>query len=77
MASIFAMRAWESYARRKAGNPYGSDLEEVKGNQRKATNETVKELKDNKGADKEYERRDAPKHNIKEMYDFIDNLPGY
>ncbi len=76
MASIFAMRAWESYARRKAGNPYGSVLEEIKGDQRKATNETVKALEENKGADKENERRDAPKANIKEMYDFIDNLPG-
>ena len=58
MASIFAMRAWESYARRKAGNPYGSDLEEVKGNQRKATNETAKDVKDNSNPDKEAERRD-------------------
>ncbi len=52
------MRARQSHARRKAGNPYGSDLEEVKGNQRKANNVRVKELEDNKSADKEAERRD-------------------
>ena len=70
------MRARQSHARRKAGKAYGSDLEEVKGDQRKATNERVKVLEDNKGADKEYQRRDAPKGGLKEMYDFIDNLPG-
>ena len=58
MASIFMMRARQSHARRKAGNPYGSDLEEVKGNQRKATNERVKVLEDNSNPDKEAERRD-------------------
>ena len=76
MASIFMMRARQSHARRKAGKAYGSDLEEVKGDQRKATNSRVARWKDNSVHKKENERRDAPKYTLKEIYDFIDNLKG-